>query len=123
MVYDKYCELCTAKGVAPTTAAMEAGISKSTVTKWKNNPETTITSNILKRLSAYFEMSPYELMQFFDDTKKAPSDNGGRAMELDDFSYAFHELSGDLTDDQKAQLLQLARLFVEDKNRHEQEEK
>lgn len=97
MLYDKYCELCKLKDVAPTTAAKEAGISKSTVTKWKNNPDTTITANILKRLAAYFQMSPYELMQFFDDSKEMDEVENGE------------QIAG-LTEDE-AILIQLFRLL------------
>ena len=35
--YDRFLELCRRKGVVPTRAAVEAGISKSLVSKWKAN--------------------------------------------------------------------------------------
>ena len=82
MLYDKYCELCKLRDVAPTTAALEAGISKSTITKWKNNPETTVTSNILNKLSAYFGISPYELMAIFDGRKEVPKVENNRLGKL-----------------------------------------
>ena len=54
--YDKFVYLCTLKKIPPTRAAIEAGISKSLVTKWKSNRVQTPSADILKKLSAYFEV-------------------------------------------------------------------
>ncbi len=54
MFYDKFVLLCTVKGVSPSKAALEAGISKSLVTKWKVNNIDVPSPEILKKLSTYF---------------------------------------------------------------------
>ena len=38
MFYERFKQLCRLKGVSTSKAAMEAGLSKSTVTKWKKDP-------------------------------------------------------------------------------------
>lgn len=62
MFYDRFLELCRRRGVAPTRAAIEAGLSKATVSKWKANPETQISGKALAELSAYFGVTPNELL-------------------------------------------------------------
>ena len=62
MFYDKFVYLCSLKKVAPTKAALEAGISKSLVTKWKTNRTQVPSPDILKKLSAYFNVPVSELL-------------------------------------------------------------
>ena len=54
MFYDKFVLLCALKGVSPSKAAVDAGISKSLVTKWKVNSVDVPSPEILKKLSDYF---------------------------------------------------------------------
>ena len=61
MFYDRFIELCQLRGVSPSRAATEAGIHKSTVTKWKQKGDTKISGANLERLTAYFGLSPDEL--------------------------------------------------------------
>lgn len=112
MLYDKYCELCKLRDVAPTTAALEAGISKSTITKWKNNPETTITSNILNKLSAYFGISPYDLMAIFDGSKEVPKVENEKLGELKKDEIELIELLRELPDDKKDTALEVIRAMA-----------
>lgn len=60
--YDKFLELCQKKGVKPSPAAEEAGISKSLVTKWKTQRIETPSADILNKLSKYFNVPVSELL-------------------------------------------------------------
>lgn len=62
MFIDKYLILCKKKGVSPSFAATEAGISKSLVTKWKNNKTEVPSPEVLQKLSNYFGISVSELL-------------------------------------------------------------
>ena len=62
MFYDKYSQLCKRKGVSMSAAAVEAGLSKSLVTKWKTNKVDIPSPDVLKKLSAYFNMPVSELL-------------------------------------------------------------
>lgn len=62
MFYDKFVLLCTLKGVSPSKAAVDAGISKSLVTKWKTNGVSIPSADVLKKLSTYFDVSVSELL-------------------------------------------------------------
>lgn len=54
--YDRFVYLCEQKGVSPSRAAIEAGISKSLVTKWKVNQTDVPSPEVIKKLSAYFNV-------------------------------------------------------------------
>lgn len=62
MFYDKYAQLCKQRGVSMSAAAVEAGLSKSLVTKWKTNKVDVPSPDVLKKLSAYFNMPVSELL-------------------------------------------------------------
>ena len=61
--YDRFLELCRRKGVVPTRAAVEAGISKSLVSKWKANEAKEPSPEVVRKLSEYFGVSPYEVLE------------------------------------------------------------
>lgn len=49
--------LCERKGVSPTRALLDAGLSKSLYTKWKDKPEFIPNGLTLDKLSKYFVVS------------------------------------------------------------------
>ncbi len=59
--YDKYAELCQQKGITPTAAALEIGLSKATPTKWKTSGATPSGEN-LKKIAVYFGITESELL-------------------------------------------------------------
>lgn len=63
MFYDRFVELCNQKGVSPTRAAIEAGISKSLVSKWKSNAAKEPSPEVIRKIADYFEISPYEVIE------------------------------------------------------------
>ncbi|MFQ8996333.1 MAG: helix-turn-helix domain-containing protein [Agathobaculum sp.] len=63
MFYDRFIELCKQKGVSPTRAALEAGISKSLVSKWKSNAAKEPSPEVLRKIADYFGISPYEVLE------------------------------------------------------------
>jgi len=52
--FEQYKNLCASKGVSPTKAALENGISKTSVTRWKRGA--TPNSDIQKKIALYFEV-------------------------------------------------------------------
>lgn len=62
MFYDNFVKLCQRHGISPSKAAVDAGLSKSTVTKWKNSPNSEPTGTAIKRLSDYFNVPISELL-------------------------------------------------------------
>jgi transcriptional regulator with XRE-family HTH domain len=58
MFYDTFVFLCKQKGLSPSKAAIEAHSSKSLVTKWKTNGSEVPSPEVLKKLSAFFNVTP-----------------------------------------------------------------
>ena len=71
MFHDKYAQLCKQRGVSMSAAAVEAGLSKSLVTKWKTNKVETPSPDVLRKLSAYFNMPVSELLG--EEEKEKPT--------------------------------------------------
>lgn len=70
MFYERYLTLCKQHGVTPSRAALDAGLSKSTVTKWKNDPDAVPTGNVIGKLTQYFGITPSQLLG--EDTQPTP---------------------------------------------------
>lgn len=62
MFYDKFVYLCKQKGVSPSRAAVEAGISKSLVTKWRTNKVRYPSADIAEKVAIYFNISVSDLL-------------------------------------------------------------
>ena len=79
MFYDKYAQLCKQRGVSMSAAAVEAGLSKSLVTKWKTNKVDVPSPDVLKKLSSYFGMPVSELLGEgeISTKKEQPTENDG----------------------------------------------
>lgn len=69
MFYDKFVYLCNQKGISPSKAAIDAGISKSLVTKWKSNNSKLPSPDVLTKISKYFNIPVSELI---DEEKEKP---------------------------------------------------
>lgn len=98
MFYDKFVELCKAKGVKPTVAAVEMGLSKATPSKWKRT-EATPQTETLTLVANYFGVSVNSLIEVEDSNSLDDM--------LDGFTYAAHSYSGKLTDDDKAVVMKM----------------
>jgi transcriptional regulator with XRE-family HTH domain len=87
--YDRFIELCNRKGVAPTRAAIDAGISKSLVSKWKANESKEPSPEIVRKLAEYFGISKFEVLEDFpSQTEKAPTPTGERSISDGDLKFA-----------------------------------
>lgn len=116
MFYDKYVELCKQKGVTPTAAALEIGLSKATPTKWKRSGYTPSGDN-LKKIAVYFGITESELLS---DEKIQLADT--KQVELrEDIrnSYAFRILYDTLEDATDADILEAAAIIARRKEERE----
>lgn len=96
MFYDKFVQICKKHGISPSRAAVEAGLSKSTVTKWKTTPDAEPTGAAIKKITEYFGITIAELM---GETEKAPTVNGERSISDDDIKFALFGGDGEITDE------------------------
>ena len=91
-----------------SAAAMEAGLSKSLVTKWKVNKVDVPSPDVLKKLSAYFDMPVSELLGEEEKEKPSVQDEG-----LSDNQKELIEFAKSLTEDQAVLALRLLKSLVE----------
>lgn len=62
MFYDRFVALCTQRGETPSRAALNAGISKAIVSKWKQNPAAFPSGPVAEKLANYFGITIPELI-------------------------------------------------------------
>ena len=69
--YDSFVRRCNLVGKAPSAVALEIGLSKPTVNRWKNGGGATDAT--ARKVADYFGVSVKEFMSGIEDTKK-PAD-------------------------------------------------
>lgn len=78
MFYDNYIRLCNEIKKSPSAVALEIGISKPTVHRWKNGGSPTDAT--LRKIAEYFGVSASELRE---GNKKTPTQKGERDNKRD----------------------------------------
>ncbi len=63
MFFDNYCKLCEKNGYSPTGAALEIGISRGTVSAWRNTGRLPQASQ-LRKIAEFFNVSTDTLLNF-----------------------------------------------------------
>lgn len=116
MFYDKFVQVCKARGISPSRAAVEAGLSKSTVTKWKTTPDAEPTGAAIKKITEYFGITIAELM---GETEKAPTETGERSVSDNEIKFALFRGREDITDAMYEEVLNFAEYVA----RREEEKK
>ena len=112
MFYDKYSQLCTNKGIAETKAAIEAGISKSLVTKWKNNRTAVPSTEVLKKLSVYFNIPVSVLLEEEKPTVTGEQKEIPDQPELTEEDRELLEILKLIPADAKRNFLEMGRLYA-----------
>ena len=105
MFYDKFVQICKSRGITPSRAAVEAGLSKSTVTKWKTTPNAEPTGAAIKKITEYFGITIAELM---GETEKAPAENSKPSIRDEDIKFALFRGREGITDEMYAEVLNFA---------------
>lgn len=95
MFYDRFVFLCRQKGVSPSRAAEDAGLNKSTVTKWKNDAAAHPTGKVIEKLTRYFGISVAELV----GENPAFSEEGKRVITDEEIKFALFGGDGEITDE------------------------
>ena len=105
MFYDKYAHLCKQRGISMSAAALEAGLSKSLVTKWKVNKVEVPSPDVLKKLSAYFGIPVSELINEAEKKEKPTVIDDGLSEDMRELMDCIKKLP----EDKVQMLLQVAR--------------
>ena len=104
MFYERFVQLCKQRGVSTSKAAIDAGLSKSTVTKWKKDPSTKPSGNVIEKLCRYFGISVSELLGDSDETM--PEER--RPVTQQEIKFALFGGNGEITDAMYDEVLSFA---------------
>lgn len=111
MFFENYVRLCNSVGKTPSAVALEMGIAKPTVTRWKNG--STPNSATLYKVADYFGVSTEYLLGNEEQKEKPATEIGNRQSEID---FIFSQL----TPSRQSKLLELARLYLDDQRKSEE---
>ena len=112
--YDRFASLCRSRGVSPSRAAEDAGLSKSAVSKWKREPEAIPSGAVLSKLSAYFGIPASQLL---DGAPAAP------AADDEALKFALFGGSENITPEMFEEVRSFARFVMErERNKENQKE-
>lgn len=96
MFFDVYCDLCQKKGVSPTGAALEMGISRGAVSFWKNGSRLP-SSAMLSKIAAYFGVSVDYLLGNVKKEKPATDSDGLTEADRQDIAIELAQLMDKMT--------------------------
>ncbi|ARE59868.1 hypothetical protein ADH75_02790 [Flavonifractor plautii] len=96
MFYDNYVRLCNSVNKSPSAVAMEIGIAKPTVSRWKTGSKPNHATAL--KVADYFGVPVSELT---GEKEKAPTQEGERKVSDDDIKFALwgtREIDDDVLD-------------------------
>lgn len=86
----------------------DIGISRSTMTELRKGRVTTLKLEKAKKIADYFNV-PVDYLLTGEQKENASAENGEDEIGFDDFTYAMQNESKELTEEDKALLLSMAR--------------
>jgi transcriptional regulator with XRE-family HTH domain len=92
--YENYIFLCNKVGKSPSSVAVEIGLAKPAVTRWKNGGQPT--DSTVAKLATYFGVTTDYLLG--KENKKAPTDSGERQVNHEDIKFALFGGADEITD-------------------------
>lgn len=101
--YENYLKLCEKAGKTPSAAALEMGLSKPTVNRWKKGGGATDATAL--KVASYFGVTVEELTGEEQKEKPTPSEESG-------LDAAFNAVLDQLTEQELADVLQYAKFKV-----------
>lgn len=107
--YQRFVALCRSRGVSPSRAAEDAGLSKSAVSKWKREPDSVPSGTVLGKLSAYFGVPTSTLLGEKAPTPQQPGDEA--------IKFALFGGSGEITQEMFDEVRSFAKFVLEREQR------
>lgn len=106
MFYENYVRLCNSVHKSPSAVALEIGIAKPTVSRWKSGSKPNQATII--KVADYFGVPYSELTQ--EETEKAPTAEGERHIDDEDIKFALFGGGGEITDAMYEEVKRFARM-------------
>lgn len=112
MFYDRFLELCANKGVKPTNACVEIGVSRGLAAKWKSTKTEKPSADALEKMSAYFGISIDEILGVQKENPATVSD------EVDPVTMELLDIVQNGTDEERQFMLDAYRLIKSQRKRN-----
>ena len=108
MFYDLFCRLCQEKGVSPTRATIEIGLSRTIGTKWKKTGATP-QGDTLQKIADYFGVS----VDYLLGNEEKPASQEADELLKDELVAFYGEVKNDLDQDDIDDLKTFMRMKAE----------
>lgn len=119
-MYEIFEQLLQARNVTAYQVAKATGIAQSTLSDWKNG-RSIPKMNKMQKIADYFGISVDYLLG--NEEKEKPAAQTGGELGFDDFTYALHNETKKLTEENKQKLLEMAKFFQQQQELEAQREK
>ncbi len=102
--------LCKERGITGYRLCKDVGISPNIMTELKMGRRDGISAKTANKIASYFDVTVAYLL----GEEEAPTPKDERSITFDDFTYAMHNETKNLSQEKKDMLLQMARFFNEE---------
>lgn len=106
-LYKRIEALCAEKGINITTMCKESGIPRSALSDYKAGRIKSLSTDKMAKIADYFGVTIDYLLG--NEQKEKPGQKAEPEITFDDFTYAMHNETKELTEEDKELLLSLAR--------------
>lgn len=115
-LYNRIYTLCQSNGISVGKMCNALSISRGNLTELKMGRIKTLNTENLTKISGYFGIS-IDYLLGNDEKKETPAESGERTLTFDDFTYAMHEASKNLSERDKQILLGMAEQLKKSKDK------
>lgn len=111
--YEKFIKLCSELSIAPSAAAQQAGISRTSVTRWKNGaiPSDAIVYSLAQVLGVSFEVLRNDNLSLDETDNKEIKDVSDEELKKTLEIALFNGEKG-ITDEQLSDIKKVAKLMI-----------
>lgn len=108
-------KLCKRKGVTARQAEIDLDFGKGYISKLNSS---TPNASKIQLMAEYFGTT-FDYLMSGSEAEKAPTPKDERSITFDDFTYAMHNETKNLSQEKKDMLLQMARFFNDELEKEE----
>lgn len=114
-LYERILELCQSKNITVGKMCTEIQIRRSLISDLKMGRKNSLAAETLSKIAYYFGTNVEYLLG--KEQKETPAESGERTLTFDDFTYAMHEASKNLSERDKQILLGMAEQLKKSKGK------
>lgn len=120
-MYKRINDLCKANKTNVTAMCKELNIARSSLSELNRGRTKSLSYEYISKIANYFGVEPDYIAGKTDKEKSSPQKSDEPDITFDDFTYALHNETKELTEENKQRLLEMAKFFktMQDKEKGE----